>query len=149
MIEGGTIAQIDQKSRIALRDPEWTHKQRLNSSEYVLIRGMVGGEQRGALSASFEIKREFEPSTGELQKLDRSVKLKSVSVWPAYQRGGLGIAMLDELERQAGQFGASRITGIVSSKEYEEKPWLKEYYEKRGFEVSPIGEGWKLVKDLK
>ena len=71
MPEGETLAQIDHKSRTALRDPEWTQEQRLDSSEYVLIRGMFDQQQRGALSASFRIKREYDDATGELRESER------------------------------------------------------------------------------
>lgn len=146
--KGSVTARIDEKSEAAFSDQEWQNEKTFKSSELIVLRGMVEGEQRGALLASFVVEREFDEKSSDFKERDRLVDLRSISVWPVHQRGGLGTAMLGELERLARRFGASVIKGTLSAVDLEEKPWLVGYYRKRGFELEQKGAGYKLVKRL-
>lgn len=140
--------KVDEKSELVFSDRTWQKEQTSRSSEPVILRGLVDGQQKGSLSASFEIKRRFDPQTGSFEEESRLVELPSISVWPGYQKRGLGAAMLEEIERLARHFGASKMQGKLGAADLEEKPWLKDFYIKRGFELEPKGAGYKLSKSL-
>jgi GNAT superfamily N-acetyltransferase len=141
-------AQINNRSRSALREGGWQTEQIQYSSEPMLILGTVGDQERGRLNASLRVTRKFDSETGNYVETGRDINLGNIVVQPTHRRRGIGSAMLAELDRQARLFGAEKISGKVNDSAEKETPGLLEFYRKNGFTVGKSGEGWEIVKIL-
>lgn len=110
--------------------------------------GMVGAEEKGKISASFIVRREFDDGDGKYKEADKIINIGDIQIQPGFKGKGLGKTMLMELEKVARQLGASKMVGKVTTSDLKETPWLLEFYKKRGFEVQERNAGWEITKSL-
>ena len=148
MTEIGISVQIEEKTAEVLANNDWIKEQKFKSSEPVFIHGLIDGEHRGSLSGSLVIEREFVGNT--FKEKDRYANLGSVSVYPheKWRRKGLGSSMIREFEKTAKGFSATKIIGKIGASDLEEESWLPVFYEKLGFTLNKLGEGYSFEKSL-
>ena len=102
------------------------------------IKGFVDGQEVGSVDSYIIIQK-------SLDGVEVFATLNNVHVEEEFRRRGLGGKMVRELEATARELGCSYIWGYISVNDLHYKPWLREFYEKLGFEID---ENRKIVKAL-
>ena len=144
----GLVIYLDERTEDALSDSSW--HEGFGKQETVLrLTPVLNGEQCGTLYGHLVLTSD--PTDGTIT--DRYVHLGNVEVRPTRRQGnvrrqGIGSALLAEMERHAGRFGASRIEGIISPIDLKETPSLPSYYENRGYQLTSKDAGFTMVKPL-
>jgi len=143
--------QLNKDSEEILHNQVWQGEKKTYSSEFLFIKGKVGGEEKGQVFADLIIQREYDPSIHTFKELERLVNILRIDVFPNFRRKGLGTKMMEKLEGIAQKFGASRIEGIVYASKIKETPGLLNFYRKNGFKIErkwQQGYKYKVIKLL-
>lgn len=141
---GVTIHTMEQ-GHAAINDPSWQQELGTLLEAELAIIARYGILQCGNLLARLRVKKS--PVDG-LTVLDRYVYLADVQV-DGIRNIGVGSSLLDEMERHARTFGASRIEAIISPVDLAATPHLPIFYEHRGYQLTPADNGgFTMVKPL-
>lgn len=107
----------------------------------------LNGTNYGHIRAEKRIKKTWDTANKER---DRYVYLSHIFV-ETKREHGIGSSLLAEMEKNAREFGASRIEGKVYKSDIDKTPGLLDFYRRRGYEVTlvdPDKETYRIEKIL-
>jgi GNAT superfamily N-acetyltransferase len=141
---GATIHTMES-GQAAIDDPSWQQELGTLLEADLALYAEPGGRRCGSLWAKLKVQKS--PDDG-LTVLDRFVYLTNVET-TGVRNNGIGSGLLEEMEKHARQFGASRIEAIISPFDFVATPSLPVFYEHRGYQLTPADNGgFTMIKPL-